>query len=177
MTTKFKDLTGKTFGGFTALSRAANPTSKPATYWLCRCHCGKEKVVAYTTLVKAKTRGCGCLQFAGSHGLSYDSRYQIYTHARRSSRTRGIHFDITPEDIEAPSVCPVLGIELTYGGTGIVRDTSASIDRVDNSLGYIKGNIRIISNRANRLKSNATADELQAIVNYMNNHKETKTYE
>ena len=173
----YTDISGREYGGLTALCRVPNPKGKYAAYWLCRCHCGNQKAIAYTTLIGGKTRGCGCLQFAGTHGLSYEYRYRMYTNARRSSRTRDIYFDLKPEDITTLELCPILGIELTYGGTGKVKDSSASIDRVDNSLGYVKGNVMIISNRANRIKGDATVEELEAIISYMNKHKENKNYE
>jgi hypothetical protein len=63
--------------------------------------------------------------------------------------------------------CPVLGIELLYGGTGSIKDNSASIDRFDTTKGYIKGNVWIISHKANRMKSNATLDEIEKVYEYM----------
>ena len=68
-----------------------------------------------------------------------------------------------------PSVCPVFGIEINYEGTkakGFVDD-SPSIDRIDSAKGYIKGNVQIISWRANRIKSDASLHELEAILKYV----------
>jgi hypothetical protein len=58
----------------------------------------------------------------------------------------------------APTHCPILGIELTRGDRTLV--SNFSIDRINNSLGYVRGNIQIISNRANRLKADASREEL-----------------
>lgn len=66
---------------------------------------------------------------------------------------------------QIPEVCPVFG--LPFGG----NIGGPSLDRVDNSKGYVPGNVQWISTRANRLKSNATAAELVAIVNYMLKHE------
>jgi hypothetical protein len=63
--------------------------------------------------------------------------------------------------------CPILGIEMVFGGTGSIKDNSASIDRFDTTKGYIKGNIWIISYKANRMKSNATIDEIKKVYDYM----------
>jgi hypothetical protein len=64
----------------------------------------------------------------------------------------------------------VLGIKINYEGNkgqrGFVND-SPSIDRLDSSLGYVKGNVKIICWRANRVKSDATVEELRAILNFM----------
>jgi len=63
--------------------------------------------------------------------------------------------------------CPVLGIEMVFGGTGSIKDNSASIDRFDTTKGYIKGNVWIISYKANRMKSNATIDDIKKVSDYM----------
>jgi len=48
-----------------------------------------------------------------------------------------------------------------------IQDAAPSIDRVDNSKGYVPGNVRIISWRANRLKNDATVEEMELIIKYM----------
>lgn len=64
-----------------------------------------------------------------------------------------------------PTLCPVLGIEILYSFAGKKgpRNASPSIDRIDNALGYVKGNVRVISFRANRIRNDASLDELRAI--------------
>jgi hypothetical protein len=75
------------------------------------------------------------------------------------------------EDIDIPDNCPMLGIQLNYDGVigeGWTRkDNSPSLDRKDNSKGYTKDNIHIISWRANRIKNDSTPEELMSIANYM----------
>lgn len=75
-----------------------------------------------------------------------------------------IDFNITQEDIEIPTICPVLGIELRISNKKGGDDNSPSIDRIDNGRGYIKGNVRVISNRANKLKNNANVKELELVL-------------
>ena len=89
--------------------------------------------------------------------------------ARKSSKRRGIEFSITEDDFTSlPSHCPILEIELTYGGAcEVAKPSAASFDRIDNSKGYIKGNVQIISWRANKLKADATVLELQKLIAYM----------
>lgn len=55
-------------------------------------------------------------------------------------------------------------LNCNHGHSGYFDD-SPSIDRIIPELGYTKGNIRVISNRANLLKSNATIEELQKVIN------------
>lgn len=91
---------------------------------------------------------------------------------RERAKRRGLECTITIEDIESVmvDVCPVLDIPLTVNELGSSRDNSYSLDRIDNNKGYVPGNIQIISVKANTMKSNATLEELEALVAYMRRH-------
>lgn len=86
--------------------------------------------------------------------------------ARARAKQNGIEFSIEDTDVRWNDTCPVLGITITFqrnkgrGGD----DNSPSIDRINNDLGYVKGNVRLISNRANKLKNNMTKEECQRIL-------------
>ena len=84
----------------------------------------------------------------------------------RASRD-GIPFALTIADIVIPTHCPILGLPL-YPATGSRGggDHSPSLDRIEPARGYVPGNIIVISNRANRLKSDATIEELRAIASF-----------
>jgi hypothetical protein len=83
----------------------------------------------------------------------------------------GVPFDVTVDDLAPyPLTCPVLGLTINWMSTGVSGNDSPSIDRMVPEKGYVRGNVRIISNKANRLKSNASLDELDAIVRYMKGH-------
>jgi hypothetical protein len=69
----------------------------------------------------------------------------IWDRAKQSSQQRGLEFTIEVEDIIIPQFCPLLNIELTFVYTKETRDSYYSIDRIDSSKGYIKGNVQIIS--------------------------------
>ena len=60
--------------------------------------------------------------------------------------------------------CPILNIELSWG---FPKDNSPSLDRIDSLKGYTYENCQIISNRANRIKSDATIEELDLVVRYL----------
>lgn len=85
--------------------------------------------------------------------------------ARGRAKEKGIPFNIVSADIPVPEVCPVLGLKLVIG-VGACSDSSPSIDRIIPSLGYVKGNVRVISRRANRIKNDATPDELYKVWKY-----------
>jgi hypothetical protein len=85
------------------------------------------------------------------------------------AKRNNIPFSIKFESIEQPKFCPVLGIELNYNWSGehLRDDAKATIDKVIPELGYVPGNVYVISWRANKLKSNMNLTELQQIMNYI----------
>lgn len=82
--------------------------------------------------------------------------------AKIRAKKRGLEFDILADDLQPlPTHCPVLGLPLLYTSTRQdSRHQYASLDRIDSSKGYVRGNVRIISNRANTLKNDATVAEM-----------------
>lgn len=103
---------------------------------------------------------------SGKHGVRQSI---ILTDARRRAKDLGLAFTITAVDIPLPEKCPILGIPLRIipGGGRYRCDNSASLDRIDPRMGYVPGNVCIISWRANRIKNNGTAWEHEAIASYM----------
>ena len=87
----------------------------------------------------------------------------------RAKKT-GVEWNLTKEDFELPTHCPVLGLELKYE-KGPREDRSASLDRLDNNRGYVPGNVFVVSWRVNALKKDATLDELKKIAAYIENHQ------
>lgn len=88
--------------------------------------------------------------------------------ARDRAKKVGLPFDIDADYLEQifPSdwKCPALGIPMAWGGD---IQNSPSVDRVKPHLGYVRGNIAIISQRANRIKADATSDELVRVAEYL----------
>ena len=82
--------------------------------------------------------------------------------SKNRAKKRGLEFNLDECDIIIPEVCPLLDIPL-YVENGVIGDHSPSLDRIDSSKGYIKGNVWVISARANAIKSNATSDEILQI--------------
>jgi hypothetical protein len=83
----------------------------------------------------------------------------IYRWAKYRASKKGLAFDIEVEDIVVPFFCPIMGLELKFN-KGFALFNSPTLDRIDNSKGYIKGNIQVISQLANLMKSNANVAEL-----------------
>lgn len=81
--------------------------------------------------------------------------------AKQRAKERGLDFDITAEDIVIPTHCPVLGTELkVHKGRSGGNPESPALDRIDNTKGYVKGNVMVVSHRANMMKVDASPEEL-----------------
>jgi len=85
--------------------------------------------------------------------------------ARNSAQRRKLKCSIKINDIKLPKRCPVLGIEIDY--SRCESGDSASLDRWDNSLGYVPGNVFVISKRANQIKNDATAEEITKVADWL----------
>lgn len=98
----------------------------------------------------------------------------LVSRARGRAKLEGLPFSITDADFEMPEYCPVFPwLKLEFSnGRGSRPDNIPTLDKIIPALGYVPGNVAIISMRANRLKSDATAEELQAILDWV--HVQTR---
>ena len=95
---------------------------------------------------------------------------EVVHHAKFRAKQKGLPFDLTVQYVKTLIVkrCPVLGLELAYGRHNrIALPNSPSLDRVEFHLGYVKGNVRVLSHRANTMRQNATIEELEKLVKFM----------
>lgn len=84
---------------------------------------------------------------------------------RYKSKILKLPFDLTIKDIFIPEFCPALGIKLEFN-TGQADWNSASVDRIIPEKGYVKGNVIVVSNLANTIKSVATIEQLKAVSDF-----------
>jgi hypothetical protein len=101
----------------------------------------------------------------------YRANEIMYMNAKSRANRSNLAFEIERSDIIIPDLCPVLGIKL-YRESRENWHHAPSIDRVDNTKGYLKDNIMIISRRANILKKDATFDELIMVGKFYSELKE-----
>lgn len=94
-----------------------------------------------------------------------DAAKLLYKNIKSRCKRIGREFSIELEDIIIPEKCPVFGFELKREDKQTWM-CAPSVDRIDSSKGYIKGNITVVSRRANILKRDATIDELEQLLNY-----------
>lgn len=91
--------------------------------------------------------------------LENPARYMM-GHIRSRAKRHGIEFSITENDIHIPEYCPILGVKLEFGDIKCFSN-SPTLDRKDNSKGYVPGNVWVISHRANTMKGSSSMEELR----------------
>lgn len=118
-----------------------------------------EKQLQYARTYQAKKRE------------SFEYRLQMLLNAsKQRAALKNIEHTLTLEQLKSlypvDNKCPVFGTELKFGNAGF-REHSPSIDKIDPTKGYTLDNVQIISWRANRLKADATINELQMLLAFM----------
>lgn len=88
-----------------------------------------------------------------------DPRRRLVVLARHRAKAKGLPFALSHVDFDIPRFCPVLGLVLRRG-RGVASDNSPTLDRITPAAGYVRGNVIVVSNRANRLKGDASWSEL-----------------
>ena len=88
--------------------------------------------------------------------------YRLWHGAKSRAAKYGREFSISLTDIVIQGECPVLKVPYARRG-----EYAPSLDRLDSSKGYVKGNIVVMSKRANRLKGNFTLQEAEALVKFL----------
>lgn len=95
--------------------------------------------------------------------------YMLWKGAKDRAVLKAIPFSIAESDITLPEFCPVLDVALDYSvgrKGGSLKPNSPTLDRRVPALGYVPGNVLVISARANMIKSNATPEELRKVADY-----------
>jgi len=102
-------------------------------------------------------------KYARAYKIKYPEK-ALFRAAKNRAKIKKLDFNIEPCDIIIPEICPVLGIKLEIGSGRGPQDSSPTLDRINNNLGYIKGNVRVISFRANSLRKDANLEEIKKIL-------------
>ena len=79
--------------------------------------------------------------------------------AKARAKETGVPFSIEPADVVIPARCPVFGEPLRRA-VGTPDDWSPELDRIEPAKGYVRGNVVVLSRRANRMKNDATIGEI-----------------
>lgn len=109
-------------------------------------------------LVGKRTKYC-CDNHQAYHWQERNKYKFKFSRWKASAKSNNIPFDIVESDLDWPKTCPYLDIELNYISDDR-SDNVASLDKIEPDLGYIKGNVQIISQLANKMKSSASKEQL-----------------
>ena len=108
---------------------------------------------------------------------------QMLSNAKIRARQKGVTFSIKTKDIKAAwpkgNICPIFKINFEMGyskdrARKKQKAHSPSLDRIDPKKGYVPGNIAVISDLANRIKQDATIDQIEAVYRFLKNNKVQK---
>lgn len=162
---KLKNLKGQKFGALEVLEQATSARNGKIR-WNCLCECGKEKVYLsdHLTRKKASMKSCGCRitntgprhsAWKGHGDISGNWWYNHVLRERKQKTRTKVPVEITVEYawklfLKQDKKCSLSGIELDIANTAVYN--TASIDRIDNSKGYVKGNVQWVHKDINFMK-------------------------
>ena len=166
---RIKDLSGMIFGMWKVLHIAEERSSNGRVQWLCRCECGLEKPVISNHLLRGNSTSCGCLKnrnLVKNVGVGDITKSAFNDIKRTATKRRNFIFDVTIEYLWALFInqnrlCAISGVELFFrkyiGHHSETRkpqytERTASLDRIDNNLGYIEGNLQWVHKDINIMK-------------------------
>jgi hypothetical protein len=153
--------------------KTSRPTAR-VNNGMCLCReCGEWKPLTPEFWYADKRNSCGyrvarCIQCEREyHARCRRHNLVLYmlANARRRAKKFGVPFSLAPDDIIIPEVCPVLGMSLAVN-SGKLGPCSPSLDRIKPELGYVPGNIQVLSARANVMKNDATPEQLLAFADW-----------
>jgi hypothetical protein len=152
------NLNNQLFGKLTVLKRA--PNKRKSTYWHCKCVCGNFITVMTGNLMSGNTSSCGCINhLKGAKNACWKGEGLLggrYWNIMRSNASkRGIHFNLQISEAWAlfekqKARCALTNLPLILSND---NSRTASLDRIDSSLGYIKRNIQWVHKDVNKAKN------------------------
>lgn len=160
---KIKDLTGQTFHKLTVIERQGSfQGARRGARWACKCECGEEVITCGTLLLNGGIKDCGRHKKSGSYHHAWKGGKfipsSLYKRIIRSANDAGRKFELSIKYIEElldkqNFKCALSGRVLVIATRAKDRSTTtASLDRIDNTKGYIKGNVHWVHKDVNKMK-------------------------
>lgn len=161
-----KDMTNERKGVLTVLKR--NGSKRKLAVWQCQCDCGNIVDCLGSDLRNGKTRSCGCRLGSTSktNWQGYKDLSKTYWRTiGQNAKQRNIEIDITIEYayelyIQQNKKCSLSGADISLD----LDHHTASLDRIDNNKGYIKGNVQWLHKDINKLKNTFSEEKLLSLV-------------
>ena len=164
-THKIKNICGETFNSLTVLYRVASDPKTKFSRWLCRCVCGTERIIHYGALVGNKRKMCSeC--FYKLRTSKNELPNEMWSRIKRSAKERNIEFCISRQTVydcfvSQKNKCALSGVTIGFVPAGKKHrhvKSTASLDRIDSSKGYIDGNVQWVHKDINKLKRDFDED-------------------
>jgi hypothetical protein len=169
-TAKLKDLTGQKFGRLTVIKHVGTDTQGNAL-WLCKCDCGNKHITTGRNMTRGGTKSCGCYHIEVVTRLKqkdYEiaSFNRILSGYKQNARKRNLAFTLSNDEFKK-----LILLDCSYCGRLPSQQCTKSvngnivyngIDRIDNTQGYIQGNVKTCCIQCNYAKSDYTEDEFNA---------------
>lgn len=187
------DLAGKKFGRLTVIKEVGSNKWKSIN-WLCKCECGKEKIIDGRHLRDGNTRSCGCLgkkTMEANFGRMVKSRKlesglanmrRIIWGYKRNAKNRGSKYNLTEEQFKEITqrdcfYCGAKPNNISKNGYQNGDYIYNGLDRVDNTKGYTIDNVVSCCKICNIAKSNLTLQEYQDWIKKSYNRLREVNYE
>jgi len=181
-----KDITGERFCRLLVLAQEGK-TKYGAARWLCRCDCGKEKIVTGFILRQGQTKSCGCLKTESSKenlkrahaarnlASGRAERNRMLGQYRRSAKLHQFSFDLTEEEFDDLTqhpcyYCGSIGSAHWWSKSPNGPYIANGIDRVDNSKGYSMTNCVACCRTCNMAKRTMASEEFIAWIHRCHEH-------
>jgi hypothetical protein len=129
---------------------------KQQAWWICQCECGNKKSIRSWQLKSGDIKSCGCL---------YRKRYgditgRHFSNIKAHARWKKMEFELNIKDmwnlfLKQQKKCKLSGVDIVFDVI-CEKNTTASLDRIDSSKGYVNGNVQWVHKDVNQMKSNRT---------------------
>lgn len=163
MTRRQEDLTGESYGKLTVIKFVE--FRNHARWWLCQCDCGNTTELRTSELGGGRYKSCGCMRGKGMQLPKGEAAFNaIFSKYKISAKDRERTFELTKEEFKEiiNQNCHYCNAEPVEGYTPAVFSSGYlhnGIDRIDNTVGYIKENCVPCCKRCNYIKWNMTQTE------------------
>lgn len=185
-----EDILGRRFGKLTVLKCSRTRLSEKKwnrPYYLCECDCGTKVEVQRNNLIHGHTRSCGCLKnMSGEQNKGWkgygDISGSYWAHIRHGAKSGHLPFKITIQQAWKlfklqRGICALTGMSLAFEPSGsknrLTKAHTASLDRIDSSLGYVLGNVQWVHKDVNRMKLNMANKKFLEMCKLVAKHQES----
>jgi len=167
------DETGNQYGLWTVLKRAPN-YSDGGGKWLCKCACGTIKAVSGKALRQSRSASCGCAKKLRKGIAQFNVVVSDYT---RRAKKKGISFELSRDRFKELiygkcfyCAAEPSGVANRHGYNGAC--VYNGVDRIDNRLGYVEGNVVTCCQQCNQAKSSFSQEEFYGWISRVYNYRD-----